>query len=133
MRIRDWSSDVCTSDLLGLFAYCSCCGTRNDIQIFEKKMADIRTTLGGGGFPSTAVRDAVDAFDTLARNYSRQLVALIPMTPARKTSWARASFHSFTAIEQMKPDFDIDVLKNVSANERRHAELMFHSRPIYTH
>src|SRR3546814_9832356 len=33
----------------------------------------------------------------------------------------------------MKPDFDIDVLKNVSANERRHAELMFHRRHIYTH
>src|SRR3546814_8254809 len=96
---------VCTAcgtrhDILGLFAYCSCCGTRNDIQVFEKKMADIRTTLGGGGFPSTAVRDAVAAFDTLARYYSRKLVALIPMTPARKASWARASFHSFTDIEQ---------------------------------
>jgi hypothetical protein len=80
------------NDILGRFGYCSCCGSRNDVAMFEEDINSIRTTLNAGGQASGALKDAVDAFDTLGRNYASQLCCHVLMTSQRRTKWERANF-----------------------------------------
>lgn len=135
-RQTRFSCDACGTqyDILGRFGYCSTCGTRNDIQMLEQDIEAIRTELLGGGKATTALKEAVDVFDSVGRNYARQLVAQVPMAPARKEKWGRANFQQIDKIpEDLKRDFDIDILKRVSPSDAEHAKIMFHRRHVYTH
>lgn len=95
-RQTRFSCDACgtQNDILGRFGYCSTCGTRNDIQMLEQDIEAIRTELLGGGKATTALKEAVDVFDSVGRNHAQQLVAQVPMTPTRKEKWGRALYCS---------------------------------------
>lgn len=122
------------NDILGRYGYCSSCGTRNDVSMFEMDIDAIRSALNGGGSPTTALKEAVDAFDTVGRNYARQLLGQVPMTPARRAKWERANFAQLSDVaSDLKSDFDIGILQGVDAADCRWANLMFHRRHLFTH
>lgn len=55
------------NDVPGTFAYCSVCGTRNDLQELEEKtIPRIRDRVNAGGPYEACVKDTVAAFDSLA-------------------------------------------------------------------
>jgi hypothetical protein len=122
------------NDILGRFGYCCSCGTRNDLAMFETDVGLIRSALNNGGSPSTALKEAVDAFDTIGRNYARQLLNKVPMTSARRVRWEKANFAQLidTAAD-LQRDFDIDILSGLNAADASHANLMFHRRHLFTH
>jgi hypothetical protein len=122
------------NDILGRFGYCSSCGSRNDVTMFEEDINAIRTGLNAGGQARSALKDAVDAFDTVGRNYAGQLCSHVLMTSQRRTKWERANFAQFGDVARdLKRDFDIDMLKGVDEAEIARVNLMFHRRHLYAH
>lgn len=75
------------NDILGRFGYCSACGTRNgvtmfeDVTMFENDVDAIRTALNSA---SSALKETADAFVTVGRNCARQLCRFVLMTAARR-------------------------------------------------
>ncbi len=77
------------NDILGTYAYCGSCGTRNDLHELKKTIQVIRDRINAGGPYEMCVKDAVSAFDSFAGQYAKQLVARIPLTPARNLGSSR--------------------------------------------
>lgn len=122
------------NDILGRFGYCSTCGTRNDLAMLTADINAIRAGVNAGTSTTTALKEAVDAFDSVGRNYARQLTSLVPMTPIRKKKWERANFAQIeTVAKNLKDDFDIDILKRIDAAHIEHAKRMFCRRHLHAH
>lgn len=135
-RQTRFSCDACgvQNDILGRFGYCSTCGTRNDLAMLTTDIEAIRATLGAGAAPVTALKEAVDGFDSVGRNYARQLVKHVKMTPARKTKWERMNFAQIeTVAKALKDDFDIDILRRIDGSHIDHAKRMFFRRHLHAH
>lgn len=123
------------NDILGRFAYCSSCGTRNDIAMLELDIAKARDAVNKGDIHlATALKETVDGFDTVGRNIAQQLCAHVRMTPSRRTKWERMNFAQLDEIATgLKADFDIDILKGIDASDRAFTRLMFHRRHLHAH
>lgn len=122
------------NDVLGTYAYCSSCGTRNDLQELEKVIQGIRDRINAGGPYEACVKEAVAAFDSFAGQYAKQLLARVPLTPARKGRLERAHFHNLgTASEMFRNIFDIDILNGMNDEDVALGTLMFHRRHVYEH
>jgi len=131
-----FTCDACgkVNDVLGAYAYCSSCGTRNDLQELEKTVQQIRDRINAGGPYEACVKEAVAAFDSFAGQYAKQLLSRVPLTPARKTRLERAHFHNLGAASEMfRNIFDIDILRGISDEDSAFGMLMFHRRHVYEH
>jgi len=123
------------NDVLGTFAYCSKCGTRNDLDVLTTSTAPgIRDRLNAGGSAEAALRDIVSSFDTVAGQYGRQLLERVPMTPRRRTRLEKQRFHSLEdAAQVFKGWFDIDILAGLTDGQQAAVRLAFHRRHLYEH
>ena len=123
-----------SNDVLGTYAYCSACGTRNDLQEFENTIRGIRERINTGGPYEACVRDAVAAFDSLAGQFAKQLLLRVPLTRARKARLEKARFHNLGSVtDTFRSMFDIDVVEGLSGEDVAFAELTFHRRHVYEH
>lgn len=135
-RQTRFTCDSCANatDVLGRFAYCSSCGTRNDAALLRHDLDGLRTGILAGASPTTALKEAVDAFDAVGRNLARQLTSLVPMTKSRRARWDRVNFQQLEATARiLKSDFDIDIFDGISDSDRNAAALRFHRRHLYAH
>lgn len=123
------------NDILGLFGYCSRCGTRNDLQeLSEKVIPAIRDRINAGGPYESCVKDSVAAFDSLVGRYVGQLIRQIPLTQSRKNRLENRRFHNLQHVAtELKDIFDIDILDGVKSDDVAFATLMFHRRHVYEH
>ena len=122
------------NDVLGTYAYCSSCGTRNDLQEFENTIQQIRDRINAGGLYETCVKETVAAFDSFAGQYAKQLLTRVPLTPARKARIEKAHFHNLeSASEMFRNLFDIDILSGIGGEDVAFGTLMFHRRHVYEH
>lgn len=122
------------TDILGRFGYCSGCGTRNDLAQFEADIALLRERINAGAACNDAVRDAVAAFDTSAKQQMRELIRHVPLTPSRRNRLSGMRFHDLKATAAaFETAFDIDVLYRLSEEDIAFATIMFHRRHIYEH
>ncbi len=132
-----FTCDACGrfNDILGMYGYCSVCGTRNDLQEFEAKtIARLRDRINAGGPYEDCVKDAVAAFDSFVGQYARQLAQRVPITPARRARFEKMRFHNLRAVAaEFKAAFDIDVLEGIKPEDADFAVLMFHRRHVYEH
>jgi Zn finger protein HypA/HybF involved in hydrogenase expression len=123
------------NDVLGHFAFCSSCGTRNDRDVFENEtVMGIRERLNKGGDPSTAVKEAVSAFDTVAGQYAKQLLRLVPLSERRRNVLKTMRFHNFVrVVEVFREWFDIELVEGIKESEQAFVKLRFHRRHVYEH
>jgi hypothetical protein len=122
-----------STDVLGTFAYCSACGTRNDADEFAKVAARVRQRINAGESPEACAKDMVAAFDSLAGQYVTQLVRRVPLTPARR-SRVGGPYHNLQRVaEALKEVFGIDITDGMGPDDVAFATLMFHRRHIYEH
>lgn len=122
------------NDVLGTYAYCGSCGTRNDLQELEKTIQGIRERANTGGPYEACVKEAVAAFDSFAGQYAKQLLARVPLTPSRKSRLERAHYHNLEAASEIFGTiFGIDIFNGISAEDVAFATLMFHRRHVYEH
>jgi hypothetical protein len=122
------------NDVLGTYAYCSSCGTRNDLRELDKTIQQIRDRINTGGPYETCVKEAVAAFDSFAGQYAKQLLTRVPLTPARKARLERAHFHNLGAVSEIfRNIFDIDILSGIGEEDITFGILMFHRRHVYEH
>lgn len=122
------------NDVLGTYAYCGSCGTRNDLQELEKTIQGIRDRINAGGPYEVCAKEAAAAFDSFAGQYAKQLLARVPLTPARKGRLERARFHNLGAVSDIfRNIFDIDIVSGMSDEDLGFATLMFHRRHVYEH
>ncbi len=124
-------------DILGRYGYCSCCGTRNDLQelalAIETVNAKTRERIKAGEPLEAAVPDAVSAFDSVTRQYAKQLAKWVPMRPERRTSLEGALFHNLKRADDLKAWFGIDLFEGLAAADVEFIRLMFHRRHVYEH
>jgi len=124
-------------DILGRYGYCSCCGTRNDLQeltlTIDTINTKIRERIKPGEPLETAVPEAVGAFDSVARQYAKQLAKWMPMKPERRTSLEGALFHNLKKAEDLKAWFGIDLFRGLDTRDVEFIRLMFHRRHVYEH
>jgi hypothetical protein len=124
-------------DILGRYGYCSCCGTRNDLQELTREIetvnAKTRERLEKGEPLEEAVPDAVGAFDSAARQYAKQLAKWVPMRPERRTVLEGALFHNLKRVEDLKPWFGIDLFDGLDAADAAFIRRMFYRRHVYEH
>ncbi|MBF0252054.1 MAG: hypothetical protein HQL35_15655 [Alphaproteobacteria bacterium] len=122
------------SDVLGRYAYCSSCGTRNDIAELEATINRIRKQMNGGGAPEVFVKDVVGAFDTTARKLVDELVRLVPMTTARQNRLKDKRFHNLRArANDLSELFGINVFDGFQQGDIDFAAMMFCRRHVYEH
>jgi len=122
------------TDVLGTFAYCCGCGTRNDLAELEKSAARIRARIGANEALEACAKDAVASFDPIADQYAAQLVRRIPLTPAREALVNRGPYHNLTkVVSGFREAFGIDITSGMSADDIVFATLMFHRRHVYEH
>jgi hypothetical protein len=126
-----------TDDILGRYGYCSCCGTRNDLQeltaAIEAVNAKTRERIKAGEPLEAAVTDAVSAFDSVARQYAKQLANRVPMMPERRASLEGALFHNPKRAEDLKAWFGIDLSQGLSGDDAAFIRRIFHRRHVYEH
>ena len=124
-------------DILGRYGYCSCCGTRNDLQELELTIEGInaktRERLSAREPLERAVPEAVGAFDSTARQYAKQLAKWVPMKSERRQSLEAALFHNLKKAEDLKTWFGIDLFHGLSDGDSEFIRLMFHRRHVYEH
>jgi len=122
------------NDILGRYGYCSNCGTHNGIHELEKEIEKIREEIRDTSNYEACAKDVVAAFDSYARQVSKQLAGRIPMTPKRKREWTKKLFHNLAnSAEGLKTVFDIDPFKGVKQDDVDFATRMFHRRHVYEH
>lgn len=128
------SSCGARADVLGTYAYCPSCGTRNDLQELEANIQRLRDRINAGGPYENYVRDAVSLFDSYATQCAEQLRMRVPLTSARTNRLERARFHNLSvATELFRSIFDIDLVAGLNNDDLRFATLMFHRRHVYEH
>ncbi len=124
-------------DILGRYGYCSCCGTRNDLQELTREIETInaktRERLVAGEPLERAVPDAVGAFDSAARQYAKQLAKWVPMKPERRAALEGTLFHNLKKAEDLKPWLGIDLFKGFDASDAEFIRRMFLRRHVYEH
>lgn len=122
------------SDVLGTYAYCGSCGTRNDLQELVRTVQGIRDRINAGGPYEACVKELVAAFDSLAGQYAKQFLARIPLTLARKTRLEKTHFHNLETVTNIfRNMFDVELLIDMSTEDLAFATLMFHRRHVYEH
>jgi len=122
------------TDVLGTYAYCSVCGTRNDLQELETRIQTIRDRANSGGPYEACARDAVAAFDSFASQYAKQLLSRVPLTRSRSAKLEQSFYHNLdAAAEIFQSIFGIDILDGVSTDDRAFGAKMFHRRHVYEH
>jgi len=123
------------NDILGHYGYCSLCGTRNDLMVFEDEtIVGIRDRLNGGGDTGLAVKDAVGAFDTVAGQYAKRLARMVPMTDSRRKRLEVQRYHDFEEVSKLFDNwFDIDLLNRIGDVEQAFVKLRFHRRHVFEH
>jgi hypothetical protein len=123
------------NDILGIFGYCTRCGTRNDLHILiESKIPEIRSRINSSGSCESCAKDTVAAFDSFIGQYVEQLVKRVPMTPGRKARLEKVRFHDLQTTERdMRDIFDINITKDVTDDDKAFAKMMFHRRHVYEH
>jgi len=123
------------NDILGRFGYCSLCGTRNDLTVFEgQTVPSIRERLKAGNPPENCVRDGVASFDSFIAQYSKQLAENVPMTESRKKRLMNRNFHNLAEVTEIfKSWFDIDICSGMEKDECNFVTIKFHRRHVYEH
>jgi hypothetical protein len=123
------------NDILGVYGYCSRCGTRNDSQeLSEKIIPAIRERINAGGQNEACVKDAVSAFDSVTGQYVKQLLQRVPLTQARRNRLDGKRFQNLRQVQQdLNEIFGIDIGEGVSGTDFEFARLMFHRRHVYEH
>ena len=123
------------NDILGRFGYCSACGTRNDLAVYDgETVPTIRMRLNAGDAPEDCVRDAVASFDSFIAQFAKQLAELVPLTTRRKNRLLTQRFHNLQEVrETFKNWFDMDVYVGMKEDECAFVSLMFHRRHVYEH
>ncbi|HET7251769.1 MAG TPA: hypothetical protein VFI79_18140 [Gemmatimonadales bacterium] len=133
---NEFKCEACgeASDVLGRYAYCSSCGTRNGVQELSVEIQKIRDRINAGGPYEGYVKDLVSAFDSLAGNHVDQLLARVPLTPERRARMTNRLFHDLRRVAaDFKDVFDIDILGGFGDDEIAFGTLMFHRRHVYEH
>jgi hypothetical protein len=129
--------DACGSynDVLGVYAYCSRCGTRNGLQELSGRIVPaIRERINMAGQNETCAKDAVSSFDSITGDYVTQLIRQVPLTQARRNKLKAKRFQNLQQVRQdLVEVFDIDIQSGVTASDFEFAKLMFHRRHIYEH
>ena len=122
------------TDVLGTYAYCSLCGTRNDLQELEQRIQGIRDRINAGGSYETYAKDAVAAFDSFTAHYAQQLLARVPLTRERRALLERSRFHNLTTtVDILGGLFGIDLLEGFDTEDLAFGTKMFHRRHVYEH
>ncbi|WP_407151015.1 hypothetical protein [Bradyrhizobium sp. ORS 86] len=122
-------------DILGRFAYCSACGTRNDLSELEGSIIPaIRNDLNRGAVPSGCLKDIGSAFDTFVGQYAGQLIRNRPMRSGRRERIGKMRFHDLVATRrELLGGFDIDICEGLTEVEIATATRLFQRRHVYEH
>jgi hypothetical protein len=122
------------NDVLGRFGYCSSCGTWNGLQELEADVARIREQANSATAWERSVQELVGAFDSVAKQYAKQLLDGVPLSARRRKLLERVLFHDLKArAGDLKTIFDVDVLAGLSAEDVTFAVMMFERRHVYEH
>lgn len=134
---RKFNCTACNefNDILGRFAYCSACGTRNDLADFEAAtVAAIREQLNNGAAPEDCLRKAISSFDSVVAQVAKELVRLVPLTKGRASRLQAQRFHNVDELQKVMLDwFGIDIAAGVKDAEWNSVARMFHRRHVYEH
>ena len=123
------------NDILGRFAYCSVCGTRNNFSEFEDVIVPaIREELNKGSGPAGCLKDLGSAFDTFVGQYTEQLIQNRPMRSARRERLRKMRFHDLGSTRrELLGGFDIDICEGMTETEIASATRFFQRRHVYEH
>ncbi|GGI91746.1 hypothetical protein GCM10007973_29990 [Polymorphobacter multimanifer] len=120
------------NDVIGRFAYCSACGTRNDLAVFRSDMAALRT-IATAEKSGQAVWDAVSAFDNLVGQYTKQFLDVVPLSKRRAERLQRGRCHDLDATLDVLQWFDINLITGLATGEVAFLKRMFLRRHVCEH
>jgi hypothetical protein len=120
------------NDVIGRYAYCSACATRNDAAEFVSDMSELRKRVAERQGSNT-VRDGISAFDNIAGQLTKQFLQLVPLSKRRRVRLRRGRFHDLNDIVEVLSWFDIDLIKRISVQEQEFVRRMFLRRHVYEH
>jgi len=132
----EFNCSKCNSynDIRGRYGYCASCGWRNTAESQKVALEKIREKLVGKDIsPSDAIKQAVSEFDSASRDFTDQLISLVPMKESRKNQLERLLFHNLDKFDGLLVNcFDINLLKGMTA-DRDFVNKMFFRRHVFEH
>lgn len=122
------------TDVLGHYAHCCCCGTKNNVAVLRNSLERIKGQASAHAKPSDLVKLAISEFESCGRDYVEQLAKRIPATPKRKQRIALIRFHDTARFShELKEIFDIDPQQGISPDDLEFARIRFFRRNLYEH
>jgi hypothetical protein len=132
----EFNCSKCNSynDIRGRYGYCASCGWRNTAESQKVALEKIREKLVGKDIsPSDAIKQAVSEFDSASRDFTDQLISLVPMKESRKNQLERLLFHNLDKFDGLLVScFDINLLKGMTT-DRDFVNKMFFRRHVFEH
>ena len=90
--------------------------------------------LNDGAVSGSTLREIASAFNSFVSQYVKQLLAGVPIIPARKNRLQNMRFHNLTSVpDELKETFGIDLFSGLKAADMEHASLMYYRRHVYEH
>jgi len=120
------------NDVIGRYAYCSACATRNDATEFGTDMEALRARVSADQ-SSNIVRDCISAFDNIVGQLTKQLLNKIPLSQRRKQRLRRGRFHDLDETSEVLDWFDIQLFRAIPTSDRDFIRRMFLRRHVYEH
>lgn len=123
------------NDILGKYGYCSCCGYRNNLDLFAAEIDELKKRLAAKGLsPQECVKNLVSGFDSAGADSISQLVRHVPMTPGRRKKAKAIRFHDLERMsESLSEVFDVLITKGIDEDDLRFAKMMFQRRHVFEH
>lgn len=131
---RKFQCEACggQNDITGYYGYCSCCGTRSELSRFSGQLEAYRQELRALKAPNAVLCDIVSAFDSTLKQYVRQLLSRVPVTPARRNRLEKLSLHNIASCaRELEVIFDIKMLQGVEQQDL--LTRSFLRRHVYEH
>jgi hypothetical protein len=130
-------------DILGEYGCCPVCGKRNSLQVVmsylnetEAQFESAKNTISDRHdreIEWEKMTKCISDFEAMARDVQNQL-ARLPLTPTRRKEVEQISFQQILrADELVRGFFGIELLKGVTATDRKFLNKMFNRRHILMH
>jgi hypothetical protein len=133
-----------SNDIIGLYGYCSCCGTRNNLDIFNKKLSFEMHRVTNPKHEKSerhlreqewqeVLKSSISIFEAFSKDVHKELLKL-PMHPNQRKAVENISFQRITkAREVLLNNFQFDIFVDINNNDINFINKSFNIRHLFTH
>ena len=132
------------NDIIGVYGYCSCCGLRNNLTVFNEKLAlEMERVINPKYVKNErhlrekewqeVLKSSIATFEGFSRDVLEELLKL-SMHPIQRKAVGNISFQRIIeAREVLLKNFQFDIFGNIDSGDIKFINKSFNNRHLFTH